>query len=440
MAEVLINSLDAGNLLFMQNNDNSNAPIVNVKLAGSDNYKMWSTAIRIAFKYKHKIGFIDGSYVILVNSLILSHQWERCNVIVLGWILGSLSTDLYLGKVYFEIAAKMWDELKETYEKIDGSMIFSVIHKIHGLKQGLNDVYQPIRSNLLAREPLPDVKEAFNIVSREESHRGLHPNSGSSRANQHLTISIKNMFNVIDISSFNLTIGHPNGTLAKITIIGNLRLSANIVLFNVLVPEYYVSLLSVYKLIKDSKLFVGFDEHKCYIQDLNMIKTMGIGNESVVNICLMRIRDPSFGDGNVMASSNIDSSYPVNEEATFATKLDETNSISKGISVEMSGSSLILRLLKISIVEAMNNETEALFRNNTWVLTELPINRKTIGFLFYRRVKNVEVRILKKRTKSEPKLDKIRQETESMEKSKVNKKSNPTKSKPPSQKELKLRG
>nr|GEV12119.1 ribonuclease H-like domain-containing protein [Tanacetum cinerariifolium] len=386
MAEVLINSLDAGNLLFMQNNDNSDAPIVNVKLASSDNYKMWSTAIRIAFKRKHKMGFINGSCVILVNSLILSQQWERCNVIVLGWILRSLSTDLYLGKVYFEIAAKMWDELKETYDKIDGSMIFSVIHKIHGLKQGelsvsdyyhklnslwrefdtltllptctyaahegvlkhnqlvrlmqfltgLNDVYQPIRSNLLAKEPLPDVKEAFNIVSREESHRGLHPNSGSSSkakptsfvaksnnlknndfkrgsnstnggnspnslckncslvghtserwwminsgANQHLTNSIKNMFNVIDISSFNLTVGHPNGTLSKITTIGNLRLSANIVLFNVLVvPEYYVSLLSVYKLIKDSKLFVGFDEHKCYIQDLNMIKTVGIGNES----------------------------------------------------------------------------------------------------------------------------------------------------------------
>nr|GEV12120.1 uncharacterized mitochondrial protein AtMg00810-like [Tanacetum cinerariifolium] len=130
----------------------------------------------------------------------------------------------------------------------------------------------------------------------------------------------------------------------------------------------------------------------------------------------MMMRDPSFGDGNVMASSNIDSSYHVNEEATFATKLDETNNISEGILVEMSGSrsgiksqsrstngdepqtmrksrrisnfpskfnDFILpsnkKLLKISIVEAMNNETEALFRNNTWVLIELPANRKTIG-------------------------------------------------------------
>ncbi|GJS10904.1 hypothetical protein Tco_0367700 [Tanacetum coccineum] len=51
----------------------------------------------------------------------------------------------------------------------------------------------------------------------------------------------------------NLIVGHPNGTLAKIIAIGNLRLTSNIVLFDVLVvPEY------------------------C---DLNLVKTMGTGNE-----------------------------------------------------------------------------------------------------------------------------------------------------------------
>ncbi|GJW05321.1 hypothetical protein Tco_1564177 [Tanacetum coccineum] len=36
-----------------------------------------------------------------------------------------------------------------------------------------------MRSNILARDPLPDVKKAFNVASREESHRGLHHESGS---------------------------------------------------------------------------------------------------------------------------------------------------------------------------------------------------------------------------------------------------------------------
>nr|GFA13051.1 ribonuclease H-like domain-containing protein [Tanacetum cinerariifolium] len=37
----------------------------------------------------------------------------------------------------------------------------------------------PIRSSLLSRETLPDVKDAFAIVSREESHRGLASSSSS---------------------------------------------------------------------------------------------------------------------------------------------------------------------------------------------------------------------------------------------------------------------
>ncbi|GJT89630.1 ribonuclease H-like domain-containing protein [Tanacetum coccineum] len=39
-------------------------------------------------------------------------------------------------------------------------------------------------SNILARDPLPDVREVFNVVSRVESHRGLHPGSGSGFGNK----------------------------------------------------------------------------------------------------------------------------------------------------------------------------------------------------------------------------------------------------------------
>ncbi|GKD35471.1 hypothetical protein Tco_1250980 [Tanacetum coccineum] len=63
------------------------------------------------------------------------------------------------------------------------------------------------------------------------------------------------MFNVTNISSLNLTVGHPNGTLAKISAIGNLRLTANVVLFDVLVVHEF--------------------------NDLNLIKTLGTSSEAV---------------------------------------------------------------------------------------------------------------------------------------------------------------
>ncbi|GJW28275.1 ribonuclease H-like domain-containing protein [Tanacetum coccineum] len=100
-------------------------------------------------------------------------------------------------------------------------------------------------------------------------------------ANQHITNSIKNMTDVIDISELNITVGHPNGTVAKIRHFGNLRLTSNVVLFDVLVIlEYTVSLLSVNKMIKDSKLHVGFNEYDCVIKDLKKEIVLGIGSES----------------------------------------------------------------------------------------------------------------------------------------------------------------
>nr|GEW12771.1 inactive protein kinase SELMODRAFT_444075 [Tanacetum cinerariifolium] len=52
--------------------------------------------------------------------------------------------------------------------------------KLMQFLMGLNDVFQPIRSSLLARETLLDVKEAFAIISREESHIGITSSSSKS--------------------------------------------------------------------------------------------------------------------------------------------------------------------------------------------------------------------------------------------------------------------
>ncbi|GJX64114.1 ribonuclease H-like domain-containing protein [Tanacetum coccineum] len=102
-----------------------------------------------------------------------------------------------------------------------------------------------------------------------------------SDANQHMNVSTLNMFGIIDISYLNLAVGHPNGTVAKIKYVGNLKLSEKIVLFDVLVvSEYCVSLLSVNKLIKDSRMFVGFTETKCFIQDLHQNKIVGTSSEN----------------------------------------------------------------------------------------------------------------------------------------------------------------
>ncbi|GKB37128.1 ribonuclease H-like domain-containing protein [Tanacetum coccineum] len=213
----LINNLDVGNPLYLQTNDNTGLAIINVKLVGAENYKMWATAMKIALKGKNKIGFIDGTCVKQESSDVLSQQWERCNAIVLGWILGSLSQDLYVGQVYFEIDSEVWAELKETFDKTgwlnslwrefdifvcegttactcdakSGSVKHTQLIRLMQFLMGLNDVYQLIRSTILTKHPLPNVKDALYVVSREESYKGLHPGGSGTNKSQPSAFVVK---------------------------------------------------------------------------------------------------------------------------------------------------------------------------------------------------------------------------------------------------------
>ncbi|GJU05231.1 hypothetical protein Tco_1121661 [Tanacetum coccineum] len=45
--------------------------------------------------------------------------------------------------------------------------------KLTQFLMGLDDCYQSVRSALLTRDPLPEVKDAYTTVSREESHRRI---------------------------------------------------------------------------------------------------------------------------------------------------------------------------------------------------------------------------------------------------------------------------
>ncbi|GJS71624.1 ribonuclease H-like domain-containing protein [Tanacetum coccineum] len=257
--------------------------------------------------------------------------------------------------------AKVWDELKETYDKLNGYETFNLHHQINSLKKngtsvsdyyhtlnglwrqfdaitklpacscvaqkafkthndliklmqflmGLDDVYQPIRSSLLTRDPIPDVKNAFSIISKEESHRGsssspsrnnkaqasvftekVHNNNNFKKNLSAKNPNLKwaNNGNNNNQRSFSSNNSSTNTTEAPTSTAPSLTGDQIQQLINMLnlkphsnvhanMAEYTVNLLSVHKLARDSKLFIGFDEFKCYIQDLYMKKTLGTGSQ-----------------------------------------------------------------------------------------------------------------------------------------------------------------
>ncbi|KAJ0927068.1 putative retrotransposon gag domain, retrotransposon Copia-like protein [Helianthus annuus] len=220
-SQTLISKLDISDPLYLHPSDSSALTIVSIKLKGTENYSVWSNAMKLALEAKNKYGFIDGKCVRSESDAVLASQWDKCNSVVLTWLLNSVSEELYLGQVFSKLASEVWTDLKESFYRVDGSIVYDLYKKINCVSQsgtpvaeyynklttmwkqfdamlhlptcscqaakdfndfttliklmqflmGLDDVYQSVRTNLLTREPLPTVKVAFSIISREESHR-----------------------------------------------------------------------------------------------------------------------------------------------------------------------------------------------------------------------------------------------------------------------------
>ncbi|XP_071712563.1 uncharacterized protein [Rutidosis leptorrhynchoides] len=96
-------------------------------------------------------GFIDGSYARYEyeDDDVLLNQWDRCNYVVLTWILLSLSEGVYNGQIFSKTAESVWLELKETYDKIDASITFNLYQKINSCSQSgqsLSDYYHKLNA------------------------------------------------------------------------------------------------------------------------------------------------------------------------------------------------------------------------------------------------------------------------------------------------------
>lgn len=71
--------------------------------------------MKLALSAKFKLGFIDGTYVKpVVDSPLLAH-WTRYIIMVISWILNSVSTDIRNSIVYMSYACAIWNDLAVRY-------------------------------------------------------------------------------------------------------------------------------------------------------------------------------------------------------------------------------------------------------------------------------------------------------------------------------------
>ncbi|XP_073019487.1 uncharacterized protein [Primulina eburnea] len=126
--------------MYINPSDTLGMNLVSDQLVGTENYGIWSRAMLIALQAKNKIGFIDGTCKKPEAGSALVLQWERCNALVLSWILNTVSREIFGGIVYATNASVVWTDLKEQFNKVNGSRIFALHRDIGRLVQGQNTI------------------------------------------------------------------------------------------------------------------------------------------------------------------------------------------------------------------------------------------------------------------------------------------------------------
>ncbi|XP_060968360.1 retrovirus-related Pol polyprotein from transposon RE1 [Cannabis sativa] len=205
---------------YIGNGDHPSASLVPKILTGSDNYNAWRRSMIVALSARNKIQFVNGK----LQQQDEDHDiWNRCNDLVISWLLHSISIDIADSFMYKENAAEIRDDLQERVHQKNAPRVFEAKRSMQMLSQGsldvtayftrrkalwdliqqyrpipacncgamkivqeyqeedkvmefligLNESYGAVRSQILMQDPLPAVNKAYASVIQEERQRSI---------------------------------------------------------------------------------------------------------------------------------------------------------------------------------------------------------------------------------------------------------------------------
>ncbi|WKA02856.1 hypothetical protein VitviT2T_021008 [Vitis vinifera] len=109
-------TIEALDPFSLHHSDHPGMVLVSKVLEG-DNYSTWSQAMRISLSAKDKIGFVIGSIKPPSSTDDSFPSWQRCNDMVISWLLNSIHPDIASSVIYAETAVEIWADIRERFFK-----------------------------------------------------------------------------------------------------------------------------------------------------------------------------------------------------------------------------------------------------------------------------------------------------------------------------------
>nr|GLL19619.1 uncharacterized protein LOC109166622 [Ipomoea trifida] len=136
--EVTFNSQTHSNPYFLHLNENPALELVSFPLVGS-NYHPWARAMSMSLSCKNKLVFVNGTITKPSTDDMEKYlAWERCNNMVVSWIVRTLSPSIGSTVLWIDTAYGVWDDLKRRFSKQDLFRIAEINCEIYQTKQEIS--------------------------------------------------------------------------------------------------------------------------------------------------------------------------------------------------------------------------------------------------------------------------------------------------------------
>ena len=132
-------SIDASDALFLHPSDNPGMVLVSKAFDGFG-FGSWKRAMEIALTAKNKLGFVNGSCKKPESNPTSLQNWERCNNMVISWILNALSKEISESVVYATTVSEISLELEERFGQLNGPKRFQIQKELSQICQGLTSI------------------------------------------------------------------------------------------------------------------------------------------------------------------------------------------------------------------------------------------------------------------------------------------------------------
>lgn len=132
-------SKDSNHHLFLHFLDYPGMSLINFTFDGKG-YGGWRRSVLIALSAKNKIAFIDGSALEPSANSPDFKPWNRCNDMVLSWLLNSLSKEISGSVIYSKTARDLWADLEARFGQTNGAELYHLQKELSDLVQGSSDI------------------------------------------------------------------------------------------------------------------------------------------------------------------------------------------------------------------------------------------------------------------------------------------------------------